>query len=306
MVARVSRRRRTIRTGDVLFHTVNNVLLVFALLIVLYPLLYIISSSMSTASAIMAGKIWLWPVSVDLTSYRIVLTYPGIWRSYLNTTIYAVGGTSLNLVLTIMIAYPLSRKDFKARGPVMGLLVFTMIFNGGIIPTYILIGKLGLLNTMWAMIIPTSFSAWNVIITRTFYVHNIPEELIFASKIDGCSDFRFVLKILLPLSGAITAVNILFYAVGHWNVYFTGLLYLNKQQLYSLQLFLRKILVLNQISEEQVRTAAAASQGLQVAEQLKHTLKYALIIVATLPVMCIYPFVQKHFVKGVRVGALKG
>ena len=152
MVTRASSKRRgTIRTGDVLFHTVNNVLLGFALLIVLYPLLYIISSSMSTASAIMAGKIWLWPVEVDLTSYRIVLTYPGIWRSYLNTTIYAVGGTLLNLVLTIMIAYPLSRKDFKARGPVMALLVFTMIFNGGIIPTYILIGKLGLLNTMWAM-----------------------------------------------------------------------------------------------------------------------------------------------------------
>ena len=295
-----------IRTGDVLFHSLNTILLTFALLIVLYPLIYIVSSSISTASAIMAGKVWLWPVKIDLTSYRIVLTYPGIWRSYLNTVIYAVAGTSLNLVLTILIAYPLSRKDFKSRGVIMGLLVFTMIFNGGIIPTYILIGRLKLINTMWAMIIPTAFSPWNVIITRTFYIHNIPDELIYASKIDGCSDFRFILKVLLPLSGAITAVNILFYAVGHWNVYFTGLLYLNKQELYSLQLFLRKILVLNQIGEEQVRTAAAASRGLQVAEQLKHTLKYALIIVATVPVMCIYPFVQKHFVKGVRVGALKG
>ncbi|MDR2730799.1 MAG: carbohydrate ABC transporter permease, partial [Treponema sp.] len=211
-------------------------------------------------------------------------------------------GTCINLVLTILCAYPLSRKDFGGRNIFMFIVTFTMIFSGGMLPTYIVIRQLGIINTRWAMLLPGAIGAWNVIITRTYYQSNISDELLEAAYLDGCDNFRFLLKVVIPLSTPITAVMILFYAVGHWNAYFNAFLYLSNRDLFPLQIFLREILVLNEITSDLLvdPELMAAKQG------MADLLKYSLIIVASVPVWCAYPFVQKYFVKGIMVGAIKG
>ena len=215
-----------------------------------------------------------------------------------------ITGTIINITITILAAYPLSRKDFVGRGFWMFLFVFTMMFSGGLIPYYLLIRDLGLLNTRWAMIIPNAMGIWNVILTRTFFQVTIPDELLEASQLDGCSDFRFVRSVVIPLSASIIAVNTLFYAVGHWNSFFDALIFLRDHKLYPLQIILRDILIQNDIDPAQlsmydVRDAMAR-------EALKVRLKYSLIVVASVPVLIIYPFVQQHFVKGVMIGSIKG
>lgn len=248
----------------------------------------------------MSGSVWLWPVDINIEGYKAVFSNESIWNGYLNTIIYTGLGTAINIILTLMLAYPLSRKDFIGGKLIMMLVTFTMIFNGGIIPTYLVVKNLGMINTVWAMVIPTGLTAYNTIITRTFLRQNIPDELFEAAKIDGCTNIRFITSIVLPLSKSIIAVIGLFYAVMHWNSYFKALIYLRDEMKYPLQLVLRQILIQNQTNE--MMDVASQSKG----EYLEALLKYGVIVVSIVPMLIVYPFVQKYFVKGVMVGSLKG
>ncbi|MDQ0343173.1 multiple sugar transport system permease protein/putative aldouronate transport system permease protein [Lederbergia wuyishanensis] len=286
---------------DRVFTILNYVMLSFLLLIFVYPLIYIVSSSFSSTDAVLAGEVWLWPVDFSLEGYKAVFKYKQIWTGYGNSLFYMVVGTSINVTLTILAAYPLSRKEFYGRNFFMFLFLFTMLFSGGLIPNYLLVKELGMLDTRWAMMIPNAMSVFNVIITRTYFKMTIPDELVEAAKIDGCSDFRFLRSVVVPLSGPIIAVMSLFYAVGHWNAFFNALIYLRDPDLFPLQLILNNILVQNEIDPEvfiDIEKQASMSG-------LRELLKYSLIVVASLPVLVIYPFVQKHFVKGVMIGSVK-
>ncbi len=238
----------------------------------------------------------------SLEGYKAVFKNKNILTGFQNTFFYTLAGTFVNVVMTVLAAYPLSRKDFRGRNKFMLLFVFTMMFNGGLIPTYFVVKDLSMIDTVWAMLIPTALSVWNVIIMRTYFQTTIPGELLEASQIDGCNDFRFLLKIVVPLSGPIIAVIALFYAVGHWNQYFNAMIYLKNPQLYPLQLILRDILVQNEVRIDMLGDvkSAAARQG------LRELLKYSLIVISSVPLMLVYPFVQKFFVKGVMIGSIKG
>lgn len=289
-------------SGDRIFSVVNYVILLLFLLTILYPLIYIASASFSDPSAVIAGKVRLWPIHPTLAGYEAVFKHKLIWSSFRNTVFYTVFGTIINVVMTLLAAYPLSRKDCYGRNAVMMLFVFTTLFSGGLIPSYLLVKDLGMLNTVWAMLIPGALSVWNVIITRTYFQTTIPEEMLEAAQLDGCNDFKFVWKIVIPLSGPIIAVITLFYAVGHWNQFFNSLIYLKKQSLYPLQLILREILIQNDANALMLSDVKEEAQK----EALRTLLKYSLIVVSTFPLLIVYPFVQKHFVKGVMIGSLKG
>jgi len=288
--------------GDRLFLAGIYAYLVFVLIIVLLPLMHILSSSFSSPQAVTSGKVWIFPVDFSLAGYKAVFDSKSIWTGFYNSAYYTIAGTLLNVVLTVMLAYPLARRTFRGRNFIMVLLVFTMLFDGGIIPFYLLVRDLGMIDTRWAMIIPGALAVFQVIIARTFFQSTIPEELWEAASLDGCSDFRFILNVVLPLSKPIIAVMSLMYAVGHWNAYFDALIFLKSQKLYPLQIVLRNILILNTVDPTML---ANADRALALIG-LKDLLKYSLIVVASLPVLIIYPFVQKHFVKGVMIGSLKG
>jgi len=289
-------------TGDRVFNAVNYLILSMVLFVVLYPLVYVVSASFSSTTAVLTGKVWLWPVEPTLEGYKAVFKNKMVVSGFMNTFVYTVLGTMINVVLSIMAAYPLSRKDFRGRNFFMLMFVFTMMFSGGLIPTYLIVKDLGMIDTIWAMVIPVALSVWNVIIMRTYFQVSIPPELLEASQIDGCSDFKFLIRIVLPLSGPIIAVIALFYAVGHWNQYFNALIYLKSAKMYPLQLVLRDILIQNEVNIEMLGDAktAAARQG------LRELLKYSLIVVSSVPLLIVYPFVQKYFVKGVMIGSIKG
>jgi multiple sugar transport system permease protein/putative aldouronate transport system permease protein len=287
---------------DRIFSIFNYLLLTVFLLSVLYPLIYIVSASLSNPTAVVAGRVWLWPVEPTLAGYRAIFEYNTIVRGYLNSIFYLVVGTLVNVTMTILAAYPLSRRDLYGRNWIMVLFVFTTLFSGGLIPSYLVVQRLGLLNTRWALIIPGALAVWNVIITRTYFQVTIPHTLLEAAQLDGCDDFTFLWKIVLPLSGPIIAVNVLFYALGHWNAFFNALIYLTDERLFPLQLVLREILVQNKIDP----AAMTDPTELLRKQQLRDLLKYALIVAASLPPLLIYPFVQRYFVKGVMIGSLKG
>jgi putative aldouronate transport system permease protein len=287
---------------DRLFSAINYVLLVVFLIVVLYPLIYILSASFSDPLAVVSGRVWLWPVEPTLRGYTTIFADHEVVTGFLNSIFYTVVGTVLNVALTLLAAYPLSRRDLFGRNIIMFLFLFTLLFSGGLIPTYLLVKDLGMLNTRWSMIFPTALAVWNVIITRTYFQITIPDELLEAAQLDGANDFAFFFRIVLPLSGPIIAVNALFYAVGHWNEYFNALLYLTNQSLFPLQLVLREILVQNQID----LTMMADVQQYLARQNLVALLKYSLIVVASVPMLAVYPFVQKYFVKGIMIGSLKG
>jgi putative aldouronate transport system permease protein len=287
--------------GDRAFNVANYAILTLFLLVILYPLVFIVSSSISDPAAVTSGQVWLWPVRPTLIAYERIFREPALIRGFLNSLFYTGVGTAINVVLTILAGYPLSRKDLPGRGVILFLFFFTTLFSGGLIPTYVIVGQLGLLNTRWAMILPPALAVWNVIITRTYFQTTIPDELLEAAQLDGCSDFRFLWDVVRPLSGPIIAVNALFYAVGHWNGYFDALIYLTDPNLYPLQLVLRSILVQNQTNLHM--TGDIQTQLLR--ENLADLLKYALIVVSSIPLLLAYPFVQKHFVKGALIGSLK-
>ena len=300
----VKRKRNLVRLSgnDRLFYFFNTSFLILCLLLVLYPMIYILSSSFSSTNAVISGKVWLLPVDFSLEGYKAVFENDYILTGYYNSFFYAVVGTLINIFMTIIAAYPLSRKDLPGKGMIMFLFTFTMLFSGGIIPNYLLIRNLRMINTRWALLIPNAIIVFNMIIARTYYQNTISPDLLDASKIDGCSDFRFLFQIVLPLSRAITAVLVLYYAVYHWNSFFHAFIYISKKELFPLQIVLRDILIMNSIDAEMI-----VDEELLIAKQgLEDLLKYSLIIVASLPVWCLYPFAQKYFVKGVMIGSIKG
>ncbi|WP_062105865.1 carbohydrate ABC transporter permease [Bacillus niameyensis] len=288
--------------GDRIFTICNYILLSLFVASVLYPLIFVVSASFSSAEAISSGKVWLWPVDISIKSYQEVFKHEAIWTGYANSLFYMVVGTLINVFLTVLAAYPLTRKDFRGRNIFLFMFVFTMMFNGGLIPMYLLVRDLGMLNTRWALIVPNAMATFNVIVTMTFFKSTIPDELLESAKMDGCNDFKFLWKIVLPLSAPIIAVMSLFYAVGHWNQYFSALIYLRDTSLFPLQLVLRDILVQNEVDPSMMSDVT----NLEERIGLQQLLKYSTIVVASLPVLIIYPFVQKHFVKGVMIGSLKG
>ncbi|CAH1202053.1 L-arabinose transport system permease protein AraQ [Paenibacillus allorhizoplanae] len=288
--------------GDQLFNIVNYTVLCLFTLSVLYPLIYVLSASFSSSTAVISGRVWLWPVDITLQGYEAVFKNNRVWVGFANSLFYAVVGTIINVIMTLIAAYPLSRKDFYIRNGVMALFVFTMMFGGGLIPNYLLIKELGMLDTRWALIIPGVMSVMSVIIARTYFQTTIPDEILEAAHLDGCSDYKFLVKIVAPLSGPIIAVLSLFYAVGHWNTYFAALLYLKSPDLFPLQIILREVLVKNTFDEEIITDVVGAAQR----EGMRELLKYSLIVIATIPVLVVYPFIQRHFVKGMMIGSLKG
>lgn len=290
------------RGVDRVFNFTNYIILFIFLASVAYPLIYVLSASISSPRAVINGEMWLWPVDVTFDGYKAVFNNPRIVTGFQNSLVYTVAGTFVSVVLTILAAYPLSRKDLAGKNVIMFMFMFTMLFGGGIIPSYLTVRAVGMLDTRWALIIPTALSVWNMIITRTFFQSTIPDELLEAAQLDGSSDFRFVWDNVIPLSGPIIAVNALFYAVAQWNTYFNALIYLTSQDLFPLQLILREILVQNQIDFDKINDI----EELMRRQDLRDLLKYSLIVVASVPVLIIYPFVQKHFVRGVMIGSLKG
>ena len=289
--------------ADKIFLTGVKIMLWIALIVVAVPLIYIVANSFSSPSAVSAGRVLLWPIEPSLKAYKEAFSDPLIMKGYLNSFIYAIGGTLISVTLTIAIAYPLSRRTFFGRNVIMSVLIFTMLFSGGLIPTYLVVQDLGLLNTRWAMVIPSAIGVWQVIIARTFFRSTIPEELYEAATIDGASDLRFLWSIVLPLSKPVIAVIALMYAIFQWNSYFDALIYLKDPGLYPLQIVLRNVLILNTLTGSTTTTNLA--QQLE-QQQLANVLKYALIVISSLPVLIIYPFVARHFTKGVMVGAVKG
>jgi ABC-type glycerol-3-phosphate transport system permease component len=288
---------------DKIFLTGVKIMLWLALILVAVPLIYIVANSFSSPSAVSAGKVLLWPIEPSLKAYKEAFSDPLIMKGYLNSFIYAISGTLISVTLTIAIAYPLSRRTFFGRNVIMSVLIFTMLFSGGLIPTYLVVQDLGMLNTRWAMVIPSAIGVWQVIIARTFFRSTIPDELYEAATIDGASDLRFLWSIVLPLSKPVIAVIALMYAIFQWNSYFDALIYLKDPGLYPLQIVLRNVLILNTLTGSTTTTSLA--QQLE-QQQLANVLKYALIVISSLPVLVIYPFVARHFTKGVMVGAVKG
>ena len=297
------KRPRRIREslGDRFFLAGVYLFLLIIFLLVLYPLLYVISSSFSSPSAVSSGRVWLWPVDFSLRGYQVALGNPQIITGYANSLYYTFFGTLISVVVTVLLAYPLSRRTLYGRGAIMLLVTFTLIFSGGLIPTYLVVKNLGMLNTRWALLIPQAVAAWQVIIARTFFQVTIPEELAEAAELDGCSDLRFLWSIVLPLSKPILAVLVLMYGVGQWNAYFDALLYLKSASLQPLQLVLRSILILNATSSGSMEAATMVER-----QQMADLLKYALIVVGSLPVLIIYPFAQRYFVRGMLIGSIKG
>ena len=290
-------------TEDRVFNGFVTAILLFAILIVAYPIIYIVSASFSNSQDVMAGRVWLWPVNFSLEAYKAVFNYDEILTGYRNSLIYTASGTVVSLVVTTLCAFCLSRKDFYGRKVVGFLVLFTMLFNAGLLPNYLLISKtLGWSNTIWALIIPNAMNAWYVILMRSYFENSIPSELFEASDIDGCSVYRQLWNIALPLSGPIMAVIALYSAVGIWNSYFDALIYIDAKDLKPLQLVLRSILILNEADMSTVPDL----KDMANRQAMYNLLKYAVIVVSSAPLLIMYPFVQKYFVKGIMVGSVKG
>lgn len=284
--------------GERMYTFVVYALLACFCLLILIPLLHIIAGSFSDPMALLKGEVTLLPKGFTLDMYKKVFRDDEIWQGYWNTIVYTVVGTTISVVLTACGAYPLSRKDFYGKNVFMGLFAFTMFFTGGMIPTYLLVKQLKMLNTIWAMVLPSAVSTYNLIIMRTFFQTTIPGELVESASLDGCNDLGVFFRIVIPLSAPIFAVMILFYGVAQWNSWFPALLYISDRSMYPLQMVLREVLIQSDISN--------MAGGAGDVEIIGDGLKYATMVVATLPIMCLYPFLQKYFVKGVMIGAVKG
>ncbi|HML45212.1 MAG TPA: carbohydrate ABC transporter permease [Clostridia bacterium] len=279
---------------------------ILVLILMAYPLIYIFSASFSDPMLVTTGKIILLPKGVTLDGYRLIFEYKPIWTGYRNTIFYAFFGTLINLAITLPCAYALSRHDLRGRMGFTALFAFTMFFSGGLIPSYLVYKQLGITNTVWAMLLPGATGMWNTVIARTYFQTNIPWELQEAAYIDGSSTMTLFAKIVLPLSAPIVAVLAIFFAVGHWNAYFNALVYLSDSRLFPLQLFLRNILILNQAEDMMGALSADELEELLRRMQLKESMKYGIVVVSSLPVLMLYPFLQKHFVKGIMIGSVKG
>ena len=301
----VPARRRGIKdpAGDRAVQFVSYCLLAMFTLSVLYPLIYVLSSSLSSGSAISSAAVKLWPIGFNVDAYKTIFTSPNLFRGFLNSFGYTIGGALIGTVLTVLCGYPLSRNDMPFRRTLTLFFLIPTLFSAGIVPTYILVRSLGLLDSVWAILLPGAMSVFNVLITRTFYQMTIPKEMLEAARVDGASDFSMLVRIALPLSKPIIAVNMLFYGVAQWNGWFNAFLYLTSQDLYPLQLVLRDILANSAVNPAMIGGPDVAD--LVRRKELFDKLKYALIVVSMVPPLIAYPFVQKHFVKGVLIGAVK-
>ena len=303
MVGLLGRRQR-VRVGftDRVFYLVIGLFLLVCLVVVILPLANVLSNSLSSATAVARGVVWLVPVEFTLGSYQRILEDGQMLRGMYNSLFYTTVGTVLNVTLTIMAAYPLARKTFYGRKLITIILAFTLLFSGGIVPRFLMVKSLGMVDTRWAMILPEAVLVWYVIIARTFLQNTIPQELYDAAEIDGASDVRIITSVVVPLSGPIVAVLSLFYAVVHWNRYFDALIFLKSEHLWNLQLVLRNIIMsaARLIGEEQ-----DIGNAMLIQEQIE-VMKYAVIVFAAVPIMLLYPFVQRYFIKGIMIGSLKG
>jgi putative aldouronate transport system permease protein len=284
--------------SDLVFECITVMIMFFVVIVTIYPFILILSSSISESGAVARMEIWFLPKGINFEAYKRVFDEPQLGISYLNTLWYVVVGTGINIFMTTLLAYPLSRRRFQGRRFIMKAVTFTMFFSGGMVPTFMLVRTLGMINTRWSVVIPVAISTYNLIITRTFF-ENIPESLHEMATIDGAGELWIFFRIVLPLSMPILATLVLFYAVNHWNNYFNAMLYLSRERLYPLQIFLRKILL-------QFETRDMTSDIIVDRNSLSQTIRYATIMISTLPIICVYPFLQKYFIKGVMIGAIKG
>jgi len=291
-----------LNTSDKIFYFLDYTLLIFTGLIILLPLLNVFSQALSDPQSVLMGRVRFWPVNFTLDTIILILRNPNISTAYFNTFFYAIVGTIINLAMTVMCAYPLSRQNFTGRNFFMLFFTFTMMFGGGMIPTYILIRNLGLIDTRWVMLLPGAMAVWNMILARTFFQNTIPKEMYESAELDGASHIKTLLGIVLPLSTPILAVLTLFYAVSHWNSYFDAMLYLRSQKLFNIQLMLRNAISNMNTLLNQSDNITDLEKSMAYAEASK----YALIVVSMVPVLIIYPFVQRHFIKGIMIGAIKG
>ncbi len=288
--------------GDRVFDAISLLLLLLFTFMVAYPLIYVVSASFSSTDAVIKGIVWLWPVNPGVEAYKAVFGNASILTGYRNAFIYTSVCTLLTMIMTVLCGFSLSRRDFFGRNIFSGLVLFTMFFSGGLIPTYLLIRDLGMINTIWPLVLPNAVWPWFIILARTYMSNSIPEELYEAADLDGCSVYGMLWYITLPLSGAILAVVALYCAVGNWNSYFDAFIYLSKPELYPLQVVLRNILILNSMDIGQV----ADLRNMATRQGMTNLLKYAIIVVSSAPLLILYPFVQKHFIKGVMIGSVKG
>lgn len=288
--------------NDKVFYIIITVILTLFFIAVLYPCIFVVSASFSSGTAVQSGKVVLWPVDFSLEGYKTVFNTKTVWVGFRNSLFYTFVGTFINVAMTMTAAYCLSRHDLPGRNIIMLLFTFTMFFGGGLIPNYMVVQSLGILNTRWALLLPGAIGVYNLIVARTFIVNTIPGELLEASMIDGCSDIMYYLKVVVPLSKAILAVLVLFYGVGHWNAYFNAMIYLHNKDLYPLTLYLREILMASQIDPSTVQDPELQAR----LADMVGVIKYSLIMVSMVPVLLIYPFVQKYFVQGVMIGSVKG
>jgi len=291
--------------GDKIFNLINGAILFIILLISVYPIWFVLCASISEPDLVNSGKMLFWPKEITFGGYKAVFTDPQILIGYRNTIFYTVFGTLINLAVTMPAAYALSRKDFVGNRLITIFFLITMFFSGGLIPTYLIIDKLHMVNTIWVLLIVYATNMSNIILSRTFFSNSIPQEMQEAAQIDGCSNFKLFLQIVLPLSKPIIAVMTLFFAIGHWNEYFTSMIYISNDKLKPLQLVLNDILVKSDAMERLIQTGAIDPSKLEESLRIKSLIRYSLIVVASLPIMCLYPFIQKYFVKGVMIGALK-
>ena len=286
---------------DRIFTIVMGFIMGILCFLMIYPLYFIIVASFTDPYVVNSGKFLLWPEKLYLSGYKRIFEYMPLWRGYRNSILYTALTVGCSMITTIPAAYVLSRKDMIGRNAIMMLFTFTMFFSGGIIPTYLLIRSLGMLNSIWAVILPASGSAWNLIVARTFFQESIPQDLLEASRIDGADDFCFFFRIVLPLSKTILAVTALFFAVAQWNSYFSALMYLNEDSKMPLQLVLRNLILINSTTD-MLGDAMGMEERARMAEQMK----YGIIVIGTVPLLVVYVFLQKFFAKGIMIGAVKG
>lgn len=287
---------------DKLLYASTDIMLVLLLLVVGYPIIYVLSCSFSSGIAVSSGQVLLWPVDFSLQGYKIIFNYKSVWTGFGNTIFYTFFGTLMNMVLSVLVAYPLSRPNYQGRKLVTGLFTFLMMFSAGLIPAYLLMSNLGLTNSRLGMILISGISTYNIIIIRTYFKNSIPSELIEAARIDGCSELRTLWNIVLPLSKSVLAVVTLYYAVAHWNSYFTAMIYLRDPDKQPLQIILRGILAASKIDLTQVDDPELVVQMAGAADLIK----YSLIVISSAPIIAAYPFVQKFFKTGVMIGSVKG
>lgn len=294
---------RDFTLSDRAFDILNKTFVTILVIIIVYPLIFVISASISDPIAVSSGRMWLWPIDITLEGYKRIFQDASIWVGYRNTIIYTTVGTLIHLALLLPASYALSREAIAGRKYILWIILFTMLFSGGLIPTYLVVKNLGMLNTMWALVIPGVVGAWSILVARAFFQQTIPDQLVEAAKIDGASDFYIFIRIVLPLSLPIIAVMALFHAVNLWNQYFNALIYLSDREKYPLQLILREILVVNQMQLDE----ATGEQTESLVEQVRTAglIKYAVIIVSSLPLLIAYPFLQRFFVQGVLIGSIK-